>query len=54
MSQDNPPYEDAAIAAKERGALERYVNQLKKYYNVDAKIVDGKIAVADRKVHGEI
>lgn len=54
VSQANPPYEDAAIAAKERGALERYVNQLKKYYDVDAKIVDGKIAVADRKVHGEI
>jgi hypothetical protein len=54
IATENPPYADAQSASDEKAALQRYVNQLKKYYNVDAKIVDGKIAVADRKVHGEI
>jgi len=47
----NPGYTSPAIAAEEQETLSRYVRNLKHYYNVDAKIIDGKIAIIEQ---GEI
>jgi len=43
----NPAYTNPSIAAEERETLSRYVRNLKQYYNVDAKIIDGKIAIIE-------
>ena len=44
----NPAYTSPSIAAEERETLSRYVRNLKQYYNVDAKIIDGKIAIIEQ------
>jgi len=54
ISKENPSFENPMIASKEKESLERYARQLKQYYNIDAKVVDGKISVYDKQPQGEI